>query len=169
MLFHYFVMAVVIALRSFHFTLRYRSGSNFTKIILPMLKLDTDYGFYKLFLNSNITSFIGYMDNTMIKLPIYFNSHMRIDEQIINIIPKWFHVLYKHTNARFASRHIFFSRNKYLKQPFINFNFCNLSSSGDVVYKEGWWHWHNLVTDLFYEFVNILLPKVSITDLHFKK
>jgi hypothetical protein len=60
----------------------------------PMLILDTDYGFYKLFLNSNITSFIGYMDNTMIKLPIYFNSHMRIDEQIINIIPKFFHVLF---------------------------------------------------------------------------
>ena len=60
------------------------------------------------FFNSNITSFIGYMDNTMIKLPIYFNSHMRIDEQIINIIPKFFHVLYKHTNARFASRHTIF-------------------------------------------------------------
>jgi hypothetical protein len=38
------------------------------------------------------------------------------------------------------------------------FDFCNLSSSGDVVYKECWWHWHNchkLVTDLFYDFVSI--------------
>jgi len=36
--------------------------------------------------NSNITSFIGYVNNTMIKLLIYFN--LRIDEQIINIIPR---------------------------------------------------------------------------------
>jgi len=35
-----------------------------------------------------MASFIGYIDNTVIKFPIYFNSHMRIDEQIINIIPK---------------------------------------------------------------------------------
>jgi hypothetical protein len=31
----------------------------------------------------------GYINNTMIKLTIYFNSHMSIDEQITNIIPKW--------------------------------------------------------------------------------
>ena len=36
---------------------------------------------------SNMTSFIGYIHNTMIKLTIYFNSLMRIDEQITNIIP----------------------------------------------------------------------------------
>jgi len=36
---------------------------------------------------SNITSFIGYINNTMIKLTIYFSSLMRIDEQITNIIP----------------------------------------------------------------------------------
>jgi hypothetical protein len=33
-------------------------------------------------------SFIGSIYNTVIKLLIYFNSHMRIDEQIINVIPK---------------------------------------------------------------------------------
>ena len=37
--------------------------------------------------NSNMTCFIGYINNTMMKLTIYFISHMRIDEQIINIIP----------------------------------------------------------------------------------
>ena len=32
-------------------------------------------------------SFIGYINNLVIKLPIYFNSHMRIkDVQILNII-----------------------------------------------------------------------------------
>ena len=36
--------------------------------------------------NSNMTSFIGNIDNTIIKLSIYFNSHMRIYEQIINIL-----------------------------------------------------------------------------------
>jgi len=35
----------------------------------------------------NMTSFTGYINNTMIKLVIYFNSHMHIDEQITNIIP----------------------------------------------------------------------------------
>jgi hypothetical protein len=38
-----------------------------------------------------------------------------------------------------------------------DFDFCNLSSSGDVVYKERWWHWPKLVTDLLYDFVSILL------------
>jgi hypothetical protein len=53
----------------------------------------------------NMTSFIGYINNTMIKLKIYFNSHMRIDEQIRNIIPQWIHVFihdrgaYKHKNV----------------------------------------------------------------------
>ena len=37
---------------------------------------------------SNMTSFIGYVNNTVIKLPIYFNSHMSIEKQIINTILK---------------------------------------------------------------------------------
>jgi hypothetical protein len=39
--------------------------------------------------DSNMTSFIGlpYINHTLIKLTIYFNSHMHIDEQIKNIIP----------------------------------------------------------------------------------
>jgi len=34
-----------------------------------------------------MTSSIGYINNTMIQLAIYFHAHMRIDEQITNIIP----------------------------------------------------------------------------------
>ena len=41
---------------------------------------------------SNMTSFIGNINNTMIKLTIYFIWLMRIDEQITNIIPLWIHV-----------------------------------------------------------------------------
>ena len=42
-------------------------------------------------INSNMMSFIGYINNLVIKLPIYFNSHMRIvcqikAVQILNII-----------------------------------------------------------------------------------
>ena len=37
---------------------------------------------------SNMTFFIGCINNTAIKLPIYCNSHMRINEQTIDIIPK---------------------------------------------------------------------------------
>lgn len=35
--------------------------------------------------DSNMTSFLGYKNNTVIIFPIYFNSNMRIDEQIMNI------------------------------------------------------------------------------------
>jgi len=38
--------------------------------------------------HSNMTSFIGYINNTIIKLTICFNSHMRIDEQITFVIPE---------------------------------------------------------------------------------
>ena len=48
---------------------------------------------------SNMTSFIGYINNTMIKLAIYFNSLMRIDEQITNIIPKLIHVFIQDRGA----------------------------------------------------------------------
>ena len=41
----------------------------------------------RIVINSNMTSFIGYVNNTIIKLTIYFNSHMRIDEHITIIIP----------------------------------------------------------------------------------
>jgi hypothetical protein len=37
----------------------------------------------------------------------------------------------------------------------IDFDFCNISSTCDVVYKGP--DWHMLVTDLFYDFVSILL------------
>jgi hypothetical protein len=43
-----------------------------------------------LFIYSNMTSFIGYVNNPMIKLTIYFNSLKRIYEQITNIIPSEF-------------------------------------------------------------------------------
>jgi len=91
-----------------------------------------------------MTSFIGYIDDEMIKLTIYFNSQKRIDEQITNIIPLWIHVFiqdrgaYKHKNVRIMCLPIFF-RNKYLKQPSIDIDFCKLTSSRDVVYKVRWW------------------------------
>ena len=63
---------------------------------------------------------------------------------------------YKHKNSRIVSWHNIF-RKKYVRKQSIDFGFRNLSSSGDVVYKERWWHWHKVVTDLFYNFVSILL------------
>jgi hypothetical protein len=41
--------------------------------------------------NSNMSSCIGYINNAVIKLRIYFNSHMDIVKQIININSKRFH------------------------------------------------------------------------------
>jgi hypothetical protein len=41
-----------------------------------------------------MTSFSGYINNAVIKLPIHFESHMRIVRQIMNIIHRRFHVFY---------------------------------------------------------------------------
>jgi hypothetical protein len=49
-------------------------------------------------------------------------------------------------------------RKKYLRQPSIDFDFCNILSSCDVVCKGCW---HKLVTDLFCDFVSILLVWVA--------
>ena len=68
-------------------------------------------------LYSNMTSFICHINNTTIKLPLYFNSLMRIDEQIINIISEFIldRDAYKHNNSRIASWDTIFSRKKTLK------------------------------------------------------
>ena len=58
---------------------------------------------------SNMTCFIGYINNAMIKLTIYFNSLMRIDEQITNIIPLWIHVLANNEMPVLFYTYIFFS------------------------------------------------------------
>ena len=50
-------------------------------------------------------------------------------------------------------------RKKYLRQPSIDFHFCNISSSCDVVTRDA--DWHKMVTDLFYDFVSILLVWVA--------
>jgi glycerol-3-phosphate dehydrogenase len=58
-----------------------------------------------------MTSFFDYINNAVIKLQIYFNSHIRIVWQIKGIIPMRFH-LYRtviHTNIKiFAPLHIHF-------------------------------------------------------------
>jgi hypothetical protein len=67
-----------------------------------------------------MTSFIGDINNTIIKLTIYFNSHMRIDEQITIIISSWIHVFiqdhgaYKYENAGIVYLAYFFPK-KILK------------------------------------------------------
>ena len=66
-----------------------------------------------LFIYSNMTSFIGYVNNPMIKLTIYFNSLKRIYEQITNIIPSEFMDSYrivvhnKHKNSRIVFTYVF--------------------------------------------------------------
>jgi len=54
-------------------------------LILDIFIIFSEYRCLKRY--SNMTSFIGYINNTMIKLTIYFKSHMRSDEQIKHIIP----------------------------------------------------------------------------------
>lgn len=70
--------------------------------------------------------------------------HMRIVVRIMNIVdPNWFHVFiqnpcaYKHENIRFALCIFVSPEKKIFKIPIyrICFDFCNLSSTGDVVSK----------------------------------
>ena len=42
--------------------------------------------------HSNMMSFIGYMNDAMMKLLIYFDLHIRFVKQSINIISKWIHI-----------------------------------------------------------------------------
>jgi len=84
-----------------------------------------------------MTSFIGYIDNAVIKLLIYFNSHMRLDEQIITSFLSKFMYSYRtvvHTNIKILELLPDIFLEKYLRQPSIDFDDSNLSSSGDVTY-----------------------------------
>jgi hypothetical protein len=45
-------------------------------------------GMYQIIQHSNKTSFNGYINNAMIKLPIHFNSSIHIARQIMDFIPK---------------------------------------------------------------------------------
>jgi len=117
-------------------------------------------------LYSNMTSFFGHINNTAIKLPLYFNSLMRIDEQIINIITKWMYsyMIVVHTSIIILVLLLdiyFFPEKILLRRPLIDFDFCYWSFSGNVVYDERWWHWYMLITDLFYNFVSILIVWVA--------
>ena len=44
-------------------------------------------------IDSNMTFFIHHIHNGKLRFPILFNSYMRIVRQIMDIIPKWFHVI----------------------------------------------------------------------------
>jgi len=80
---------------------------------------------------------------------------MRIDEQITNIISKWIYVFiqdrgaYKNKNARIVFNLYFFY---FLRQPSIDFSvFRWRSLQGTLMTLQ------HMVTDLFYDFVRILL------------
>ena len=86
-----------------------------------------------------MTSFIGHINNTLIKFPIYFNSHMRTFEQIINIIREPSKFMYScrtmvHTNMQILElfQDIYFFPEKILREPSIDFDVCNMSSSSDA-------------------------------------
>ena len=103
--------------------------------------------------NSNQKSFIDYINNAVIKLPIYFNFLMCIVKRLLTSFLKYLYC--------FFTYYFFLKTEKRQRQPSNKCNFCNLSSSSDVVYKERWWHWHKLLTDLFFHFVKVLLVYVA--------
>ena len=76
--------------------------------------------------NSNMTSFIGYINDTMLKLTIYCNSHKPIDEHIAQFLTEFMY-LYRtvvHTSITISVMFLpIFFRNKYLKQPYIDIYF----------------------------------------------
>ena len=68
--------------------------------ILPFKNLWTSLIIYRYIFTFWHDIFIGYINYAMIKLLIYFNSHMPIDELIINIIPKYLYRTVVHTNIK---------------------------------------------------------------------
>ena len=74
-----------------------------------------------------MTSSVGYANYTMIKLMIYFNSHIRIDEQITNKFLSEFIYSYRtvvHTDITIPELFLpIYFRNKYLRQPSTDFDF----------------------------------------------
>jgi hypothetical protein len=112
-------------------------------------------------LYSNMTSFIiGYIYNTMIKLPIYFNLHMCIEKQIINIIPKWINVCIqncgvyiKHKDSCIVMQ-IFPSRIKIIH---VNHSLYNVSTWAKLFSFHFIPHYHPRIK--FYE---IVLPMLKL-------
>jgi hypothetical protein len=57
----------------------------------------------RLYESSNMTFFMAYTNNAIIKFLIYFTSHMCIAREIMDIIPERFQDLYRtrvHTNIK---------------------------------------------------------------------
>jgi len=105
-------------------------------------------------LNSSLHPFIYkyiYFNDRCSSYIKWLNDRMCIAEQIINLIPKWFHGFiqdigtYKYKYARFVSLHIFFSgintKDNHLST--LTFVICYLSV------MEHRWHWCKLFTNLF--------------------
>ena len=93
-----------------------------------MLKFPTHSGFHDLFLNFNMMCFIGYINYAVIEFPIYFTSHMGIAGHNFWAISSiytgpWSIQILNYAFCFFKS---------------IDFNFCKLSSSGDVVSRKRW-------------------------------
>ena len=88
------------------------------------------------------TTKTGRHDIAEILLKVALNTNFCLEIKKINLskfMYSWRTVV--HTNVKILELFLdiyFFST--------IDFDFCNLSSSGDVIYKERWWHWHKLVT-----------------------
>jgi hypothetical protein len=70
--------------------------------MLDLPFLETEHHRISTIYNSNMTSFICYMDNAVIEFQIYFTWHMHIVGQIMNTISKWFQTS---TGERGAYKH----------------------------------------------------------------
>ena len=87
-------------------------------------------------------SFIGCIISAVIKLNIYSNSLMHIRILIIDTFVSNFMYLCKivvHSNIKNVVCFFTYSLNNYILIS-IDFDFCKLSSSDDVVSLERWWH-----------------------------
>ena len=124
---------------------------------------------------SNMTSFIGYENNTIIKFPICFTSHMHITGHgyhslvIPNIYTDGWLMVINPLSTIFQSYRIVVHLNIKLFVAFLYISFCNtkdfdiskLLSFGDIVSKYEWWLCHLLFTNIFFDFLNILLVYVD--------
>ena len=116
-------------------------------------------------------SFTGYLNNTVIKLPIYLFRTCLLSNKLSSSFLCDFMYSYRtvvHTNIKYSYLFLniyFFLYGKILKTTILStLTFCNVSSYGEVVYKECWWNWHKLVIDILtilsaFYFLKLLILK----------
>lgn len=127
--------------------------------------------YYLILILKNTMSFTDYINTTVIKIQIKYDSHMFISRHIVTIIPEWFSCIYIERGTLYKSKvplkslFCFFTYSfggKILKMTRIDFDLCELPTLRSrcwmlVTLTPGYWlilrilvMWHSAVNKGFY-------------------